>query len=238
METILSGCYFSNQCFEPSQAFTVSTTPPPTTFKVCAPEYLNSNGSASAIQAVEVDSTNMLVNGGGTNNIVSYGRLYSPNVSYENKSATKTANVRKTKDVFPYMFDGSRTPRASDIHSNKACIASQDTKYVTKSAVATSRAIKSRNQHKEISENSTIILCKVLCQFTSSRRQYQIILKLMSRFPSGKTFDDKILNIDETISVFLELAGKTLDELSLNSINKVWHIDSLVTCKKSSGVEK
>ncbi|KAI5390661.1 uncharacterized protein LOC127107428 isoform X1 [Lathyrus oleraceus] len=53
-----------------------------------ASEHFNSNGSASAIQAMKVDSTNMIVNGGGTTNIVSCGKLCanSPNTSYEKET--------------------------------------------------------------------------------------------------------------------------------------------------------
>ncbi|XP_058764982.1 mitogen-activated protein kinase kinase kinase 3-like [Vicia villosa] len=59
------------------------------------------------------------------------------------QSATKAANVRITKDAFPYMFDGSRTPPASDLHSNRNCIASHDADHATKPVVASSRAIRS-----------------------------------------------------------------------------------------------
>ncbi|CAI8616660.1 unnamed protein product [Vicia faba] len=53
-----------------------------------ASEHRNSNGSASAIQDVKVDSTNMLANGGGTNNVVSSDKLCanSPNTSYEKET--------------------------------------------------------------------------------------------------------------------------------------------------------
>lgn len=59
------------------------------------------------------------------------------------QSGTKAANVRITRDAFPYMCDGSRTPPASDLHSNRTCIASQDADYATKSVLAASRAVRS-----------------------------------------------------------------------------------------------
>ncbi|GAU43912.1 hypothetical protein TSUD_88850 [Trifolium subterraneum] len=57
----------------------------------------NSNGSANAIQAMKVDSTRILINESGINNIASCGKLYAnrPNISYEKETTdacTKSSN--------------------------------------------------------------------------------------------------------------------------------------------------
>ncbi|XP_004503937.1 mitogen-activated protein kinase kinase kinase 3-like [Cicer arietinum] len=59
------------------------------------------------------------------------------------QSPTKAA----TRDVFPYMFDGSRTPPVLESHSNRRTKTSLDGDYATKSAIAAPRAIRSPRDH-------------------------------------------------------------------------------------------
>ncbi|XP_027339848.1 mitogen-activated protein kinase kinase kinase 3-like [Abrus precatorius] len=59
------------------------------------------------------------------------------------QSATKAANVSITRDAFPYMFDGSRTPPVLESYSNRTSITSLDGDYASKSALAAPRALRS-----------------------------------------------------------------------------------------------
>lgn len=59
------------------------------------------------------------------------------------QSATKAVNVSITRDAFPYMFDGSRTPPVLELHSNRTSNTSIDVDYATKPVVASSRAVRS-----------------------------------------------------------------------------------------------
>ncbi|KAK2391166.1 mitogen-activated protein kinase kinase kinase [Trifolium repens] len=82
------------------------------------------------------------------------------------QSATKAANVRITRDAFPCMFDGSRTPPASDLHSSRTCIASQDADYATKTVVAASRTPRSPR------DNTRTITSLPVSPCSSPLRQY------------------------------------------------------------------
>ncbi|TKY60431.1 Mitogen-activated protein kinase kinase kinase YODA [Spatholobus suberectus] len=61
----------------------------------------------------------------------------------QDQSATKAANVSITRDAFPYMFDGSRTPPVLESHSNRTSITSLDGDYASKPAFTAARAIRS-----------------------------------------------------------------------------------------------
>uniref|UniRef100_A0A2N9ERX0 mitogen-activated protein kinase kinase kinase n=1 Tax=Fagus sylvatica TaxID=28930 RepID=A0A2N9ERX0_FAGSY len=59
------------------------------------------------------------------------------------QATTRVANMNVTKDAFPYMFDGSRTPPVLELHSNRTNIPSIDRDYATMPVVPSSRALKS-----------------------------------------------------------------------------------------------
>ncbi|KAF7834152.1 mitogen-activated protein kinase kinase kinase 3 [Senna tora] len=59
------------------------------------------------------------------------------------QSSTRAVNVSLTRDAFPYMFDGSRTPPQGEFHSNRISMTSVDGDYSTKPAFTTSRALRS-----------------------------------------------------------------------------------------------
>ncbi|RDY07119.1 Mitogen-activated protein kinase kinase kinase 3, partial [Mucuna pruriens] len=59
------------------------------------------------------------------------------------QSATKSANVSITRDAFPYMFDGSRTPPVLESHSNRPSKTSFDGDYASRPALAAPRALRS-----------------------------------------------------------------------------------------------
>ncbi|KAI4317105.1 hypothetical protein L6164_025009 [Bauhinia variegata] len=82
------------------------------------------------------------------------------------QSATRATNVNITRDAFPYMFDGSRTPPALELHSNRTSITSLDGDYATKPAVATSRALRSPR------ENTRTITSLPVSPCSSPLRQY------------------------------------------------------------------
>ncbi|KAK2998367.1 hypothetical protein RJ639_024118 [Escallonia herrerae] len=57
------------------------------------------------------------------------------------QATTRVANVSITKDAFPYTFDGSRTPTALEMHSNRTNIHSFDGDYKTRPVGTASRAM-------------------------------------------------------------------------------------------------
>lgn len=59
------------------------------------------------------------------------------------QGATKGVTKAATRDAFPCILDGSRTPPALEPHSNRRSITSLDGDYATKSAIAAPRAIRS-----------------------------------------------------------------------------------------------
>ncbi|ESW31835.1 hypothetical protein PHAVU_002G272100 [Phaseolus vulgaris] len=61
----------------------------------------------------------------------------------QDQSATKAANVSITRDAFPYVSDGSRTPPVLESHSNRTSITSLDGDYASKPALAAPRALRS-----------------------------------------------------------------------------------------------
>ncbi|XP_061355093.1 mitogen-activated protein kinase kinase kinase 3-like [Gastrolobium bilobum] len=82
------------------------------------------------------------------------------------QSATKAANVRITRDAFPYMFDGSRTPPVLDHHSNRTSITSLDGDYATKPTHAATRAVRSPR------DNTRMITSLPVSPCSSPLRQY------------------------------------------------------------------
>ncbi|XP_057417745.1 mitogen-activated protein kinase kinase kinase 3-like [Lotus japonicus] len=58
------------------------------------------------------------------------------------QSATKVANASITRDAFPYMSDGSRTPPVLEPHSNRSSITTLDVDYATKPALAAVRTLR------------------------------------------------------------------------------------------------
>ncbi|XP_027353154.1 mitogen-activated protein kinase kinase kinase 3-like isoform X2 [Abrus precatorius] len=82
------------------------------------------------------------------------------------QSATKATNVRITRDAFPYMFDGSRTPTALELHSHRTSITSLDGDYATKPAPVTSRAVRSPR------DNTRMITSLPVSPCSSPLRQY------------------------------------------------------------------
>ncbi|GLT25130.1 hypothetical protein SLA2020_002810 [Shorea laevis] len=60
-----------------------------------------------------------------------------------NQATTRVANINVTKDAFPYSFDGSKTPPALELHSNRTNRISFDVDYGTKPFATTSRTSRS-----------------------------------------------------------------------------------------------
>lgn len=58
------------------------------------------------------------------------------------QATTRIANIAITKDAFPSTFDGSRTPTALELHSNRTSLTFFDGDYVTKPVGTVSRAAK------------------------------------------------------------------------------------------------
>ncbi|KAG2711564.1 hypothetical protein I3760_04G082900 [Carya illinoinensis] len=58
------------------------------------------------------------------------------------QATNRVVNMNVTKDAFPYMFDGSRTPPVLELHSNRTNITSSDRNYATMPVFPT-RAMKS-----------------------------------------------------------------------------------------------
>ncbi|KAL6346054.1 hypothetical protein AAG906_025334 [Vitis piasezkii] len=58
------------------------------------------------------------------------------------QATTRIANIAITKDAFPSTFDGSRTPTALELHSNRTSLTLFDGDYVTKPVGMVSRAAK------------------------------------------------------------------------------------------------
>ncbi|CAJ1937813.1 unnamed protein product [Sphenostylis stenocarpa] len=84
----------------------------------------------------------------------------------QDQSATKATNVRITRDAFPYMFDGSRTPPVLESHSNRTSITSLDGDYASKPALAAPRAIRSPR------DNSRMITSLPVSPCSSPLRRY------------------------------------------------------------------
>ncbi|ESW09718.1 hypothetical protein PHAVU_009G150500 [Phaseolus vulgaris] len=82
------------------------------------------------------------------------------------QSATKATNVRITRDAFPCMFDGSRTPPPVLDHSNRTSINSFDGDYATKPVPVTSRAVRSPR------DNTRMITSLPVSPCSSPLRQY------------------------------------------------------------------
>ncbi|GKV21636.1 hypothetical protein SLEP1_g31597 [Rubroshorea leprosula] len=59
------------------------------------------------------------------------------------QAITRIANINVTKDAFPYSFDGSKTPPALELHSNRTNRISFDGDYGTKPFATTSRTSRS-----------------------------------------------------------------------------------------------
>ncbi|CAL0305279.1 unnamed protein product [Lupinus luteus] len=82
--------------------------------------------------------------------------------------ATKSVNVSITRDAFPYMFDGSRTPPVLEHHSNSNrtnnTLINGD--YATKQVVASSRAVRSPR------DNTRMITSLPVSPCSSPLRQY------------------------------------------------------------------
>ncbi|XP_058730017.1 uncharacterized protein LOC131602052 [Vicia villosa] len=108
-----------------------------------ASEHCDSNGSASAIQAMKVDSKNMIINEGETSDIVSCGKLCanSPNTSYE----------KETTDACTQRLNNSN----SDIEKLQSL---QDSKK-TLSRIAISSQIGKRNDLAMKDEKETTDAC-------------------------------------------------------------------------------
>ncbi|KAK7318445.1 hypothetical protein RJT34_03147 [Clitoria ternatea] len=81
------------------------------------------------------------------------------------QSATKATNVSITRDAFPYMFDGSRTPPVLEAHSNRTRT-SFDGDYASKAAVAAPRALRSPR------DNTRMITSLPVSPSSSPLRQY------------------------------------------------------------------
>ncbi|KAI4345087.1 hypothetical protein L6164_012251 [Bauhinia variegata] len=81
------------------------------------------------------------------------------------QSATRAINVNITRDAFPYMFDGSRTPPA-EVHSNRRSITSLDGDYGMKTGFATSRAVRSPRESTRMITSLPVSPC------SSPLRQY------------------------------------------------------------------
>ncbi|RDX87291.1 Mitogen-activated protein kinase kinase kinase 3, partial [Mucuna pruriens] len=75
------------------------------------------------------------------------------------QSATKATNVRITRDAFPYMCDGSRTPPPVLDHSNRTSITSLDGDYATKPVPVPSRAIRSPRDNKRMITSLPVSPC-------------------------------------------------------------------------------
>ncbi|CAL0327584.1 unnamed protein product [Lupinus luteus] len=84
------------------------------------------------------------------------------------QSATKSMNVRITRDAFPYMLDGSRTPPVLEHHSNSNRTNNTliDGDYATKQVVASSRAVKSTRDSTRMITSLPVSPC------SSPLRQY------------------------------------------------------------------
>ncbi|CAK9148736.1 unnamed protein product [Ilex paraguariensis] len=54
-------------------------------------------------------------------------------------ATTRVANSKITKEAFPYTFDGSHTPTASELHSNRTNVNTCNGDYVAKSVFTVSR---------------------------------------------------------------------------------------------------
>ncbi|OIW15350.1 hypothetical protein TanjilG_26723 [Lupinus angustifolius] len=84
------------------------------------------------------------------------------------QSATKSVNVRITRDAFPYMLDGSRTPPVLEHNSNSNrtnnTLINGD--YATKQVVASSRAVKSTRDSTRMITSLPVSPC------SSPLRQY------------------------------------------------------------------
>ncbi|KAL4632572.1 hypothetical protein ACB092_04G061100 [Castanea dentata] len=59
------------------------------------------------------------------------------------QATTRVANMNVTKDAFPFMFDGSRTPPVLELHSNRTNITLIDRDYATMPVVPSSSALRS-----------------------------------------------------------------------------------------------
>ncbi|XP_059432018.1 mitogen-activated protein kinase kinase kinase 3 [Corylus avellana] len=59
------------------------------------------------------------------------------------QATTRVANINVTKDAFPYMFDGSRTPPVLELHSNRSKMTLSDRNYATMPVFTSSGTSKS-----------------------------------------------------------------------------------------------
>ncbi|KAJ7945244.1 Mitogen-activated protein kinase kinase kinase [Quillaja saponaria] len=78
----------------------------------------------------------------------------------------RVANINLTRDVFPYMSDGSRTPPVLEHHSNRTSITALDVDYSTKPAIGNSRAIRSQRDNVRTMSSLPVSPC------SSPLRQY------------------------------------------------------------------
>ncbi|MED6156390.1 hypothetical protein PIB30_014143 [Stylosanthes scabra] len=82
------------------------------------------------------------------------------------QSATKAVNVSITRDAFPRMLDGSRTPPVLEHQSNRTSITSLDGDHATKTARAASHALRSSR------DNARTITSLPVSPASSPLRQY------------------------------------------------------------------
>lgn len=82
------------------------------------------------------------------------------------QATTRVANINITRDAFPYTFEGSRTPTALDIQSNRRSITLCEGDYITKPGTTVSRALRSPR------ENARMITSLPVSPCSSPLRQY------------------------------------------------------------------
>ncbi|KAL5192368.1 Mitogen-activated protein kinase kinase kinase 3 [Glycine soja] len=98
------------------------------------------------------------------------------------QSLTKATNVRITRDAFPCMFDGSRTPPPVLDHSNRTSLTSLDGDYATKPVPVTSRAVRSPR------DNTRMITSLPVSPCSSPLRQYEPAHKSCFLSPPHPTY--------------------------------------------------
>lgn len=82
------------------------------------------------------------------------------------QATSRVANIKTSKDAFPYTFSGSRTPTSLELHPNRTSLTLFDGDYATKPVTTVSRASRSPR------ENVRMITSLPVSPCSSPLRQY------------------------------------------------------------------
>ncbi|CAK9146920.1 unnamed protein product [Ilex paraguariensis] len=113
------------------------------------------------------------------------------------QATSRVANANITKEAFPYTFDGSRTPNALELHSNRTNISPSNGDYVLKPVVTVSRTLASPR------DNARTVMSSPVSPCSSPLRQH------------GPAYRSCFLSTPQTSYALVGLSGYNLNDYSM-----------------------